>query len=103
MRTLPRVRAVFASQGARLVLLALACGAPGVAPAQPSTQVDAIVVTATKRETKLLQTPMSVTVLDRATLQATNADNAADFASLVAGLSYSDSGPGQKRYALRGL
>jgi iron complex outermembrane receptor protein len=60
-------------------------------------------VTATKRETSLLQTPMSVTVIDRATLEATNADNASDFASLVPGLSYSDSGPGQKRFALRGL
>ncbi len=46
---------------------------------------------------------MSMTVLSAETLRATHVDSFADFASQVPGLSYTDSGPGAKRYALRGL
>jgi iron complex outermembrane receptor protein len=62
-----------------------------------------VTVTATKRETKLLETPISMTVLGAETLEATHADSFSDFAGLVPGLTAIDSGPGQKRYALRGL
>ncbi len=62
-----------------------------------------IVVTATKRPTLLLDTPMSVTVVDTKTLAQTHVDEFADIAALVPGLTYTDSGPGNKRYALRGL
>jgi iron complex outermembrane receptor protein len=77
--------------------------APAVAWAQSATDVETLVVTAAKRETKLLETPMSIVVVDHATLQATNADTFADVARLVPQLTYTDSGPGNKRYALRGL
>jgi len=87
----------------RLVLALCLYGVPAAALAQQSTQVDTVIVTATKRSTPLLKTPMSVTVVDHSALEVTHADDAADLATLVAGLSYSDTGPGQKRYALRGL
>lgn len=62
-----------------------------------------IVVTATKRETAIQDTPISLTAIGEETLKSTNADNFSDFAKLVPGLSYTDLGPGNKRYALRGL
>ena len=72
------------------------------APAAADT-LDEVVVTATRRETKLMDTPISMTVLSANTLQTVNADDFADFARLVPGLTAIDSGPGNKRYALRGL
>jgi iron complex outermembrane receptor protein len=62
-----------------------------------------VVVTATKRETPLQATPVSITVLGSDTLKSAGADDFADFAKLVPGLTASDLGPGNKRYALRGL
>ena len=62
-----------------------------------------VIVTATKRETKLLDTPVSMTVIGPELLQSANVDSFADYARLVPGLTAIDSGPGEKRYALRGL
>jgi iron complex outermembrane receptor protein len=68
-----------------------------------SSPLQEVVVTATKRPTRLLDTPISMTVLTSATLEAVNADSFGDVTRLVPGLTAIDSGPGQKRYALRGL
>ena len=68
-----------------------------------SSSVDEIVVTATRRETRLLDTPISMTVVGSDTLQATQADDFSDFSRLVPGLTAIDSGPADRRYALRGL
>src|SRR5277367_2199879 len=62
-----------------------------------------VIVTATKRETVAQDTPLSMTVLGADALKTTHADNFTEFASLVPGLTATDVGPGQKRYALRGL
>src|SRR5271170_5400221 len=62
-----------------------------------------VIVTATKRETKLLDTPVSMTVIGSELLQVANVDSFADYARLVPGLTAIDSGPGETRYALRGL
>jgi iron complex outermembrane receptor protein len=62
-----------------------------------------VVVTATKHETKLFQTPISMTVLTGETLKEVGAIDFGDFTRLVPGLTETDTGPGQKRYALRGL
>lgn len=71
--------------------------------AQSAGDVETVTVTASKRETKLLDTPMSLSVVGSDALAASNADNFGDFARLVPGLTYTDAGPGNKRYALRGL
>ncbi len=60
-------------------------------------------MTATKRPTKLLDTPISMTVLTADTLESVSAGAFSDVTRLVPGLTAIDSGPGQKRYALRGL
>ncbi|MET0282353.1 MAG: TonB-dependent receptor [Steroidobacteraceae bacterium] len=65
--------------------------------------LDEVVVTATRRATRLLETPASITALRAETLREINADAFSDFAALVPGLTSIDVGPGQKRYAIRGL
>ena len=62
-----------------------------------------ILVTATRRDTTLLETPISMTVIGPEILSTANVDSVLDFERLVPGLTAIDSGPGQKRYALRGL
>jgi iron complex outermembrane recepter protein len=75
----------------------------GVAEEASPDALQEIVVTATKRPTNLLDTPISMTVLTADTLKAVNADAFGDVTRLIPGLTAIDSGPGQKRYALRGL
>ena len=77
---------------------------PGSARAEDGdSTLESVVVTATKRETKLADTPISMTVIGAEALSVTHADSFADYARLVPGLTAIDSGPGEKRYALRGL
>jgi len=71
--------------------------------AEPPSDISEVIVTATKRETVAQDTPISMTVLGADALQTTQADTCSDLASLVPGLTATDTGPGQKRYALRGL
>jgi iron complex outermembrane receptor protein len=71
--------------------------------AEPARDIPEVIVTATKHETVAQDTPISMTVLGADALQTTHADNFTEFASLVPGLTATDVGPGQKRYALRGL
>ena len=68
-----------------------------------STPLEEVIVTATRRDTRLLETPISMTVIGSETLKSADIDAFSDFARLVPGLTAIDSGPGQKRYALRGL
>lgn len=82
----------------KLGLLVVLCST--VALADESAEV---VVTATKRETTLQDTPESITVVGSDALKTTGADDFADFSKLVPGLTATDLGPGNKRYALRGL
>ena len=86
-----------------VMLLASVAALQAVHAEDAVSSVDEVVVTATKRQTKLLETPISMTVLGSDILQAVDADDFADYERLVPGLTAIDSGPGQKRYALRGL
>ena len=86
-----------------LILICLAaCNALPAAEPDPDL-LDEVVVTTTRRPTLLLETPVSITALTADTLRSVNADAFADFAAMVPGLTAIDVGPGQKRYALRGL
>jgi iron complex outermembrane receptor protein len=87
----------------RATFLIASLALPALACATDDADLQEIVVTATRRQTRLLETPISMTVIGGPTLRAVNADSFADFAHLVPGLTSIDSGPGQKRYALRGL
>src|SRR5271163_3997678 len=100
-------------QPAALAILQVATGVCALLVAEASagaesgdaneTPLEEVVVTATKRESKLLETPISMTVIGQEILKNANVDDVAGFERLVPGLTAIDSGPGQKRYALRGL
>jgi outer membrane receptor protein involved in Fe transport len=83
----------------------IGCTTMAQAASEPSDtpSLDEVVVTATRRETRLLDTPISMTVIGGEELTAVGADAMGDVLRMVPGLSAIDSGPGQKRYALRGL
>jgi iron complex outermembrane recepter protein len=91
----------------KLVCLSLVCSPLLCQVLRADTSDDGslqeVIVTATKRETKLLDTPISMTVIGPELLQLAHVDSFADYAPLVPGLTAIDSGPGEKRYALRGL
>ena len=103
-RRLPPTMTFFARMApAVLAAASLANLSTARADTDPSPSPDEVIVTATRRETRLLDTPISMTVVGSDTLQATQADDFSDFSRLVPGLTAIDSGPGDQRYALRGL
>jgi iron complex outermembrane receptor protein len=98
-----RMRQVAGQLSTAIAALCLPVATLAGAENDGSASIDAIVVTATRRETRLLDTPISMTVIGGDTLQAVAADGFSDFARLVPGLTAIDSGPGDKRYSIRGL
>jgi iron complex outermembrane recepter protein len=62
-----------------------------------------VVVTALKRETKLQETPLSISAIGAATLNDSGALDISDVVKFVPGLSLMDAGPGQRRITLRGI
>src|SRR6202034_2741971 len=70
---------------------------------QPTDELAEVVVTATKRESLAQDTPISMTVVSSDGLGTSHVDDFAELAFLVPGLTDTDTGPGTKRYALRGL
>ena len=67
-------------------------------------ELEEIVVTATKRDEPLQRIPAAITVLSRSTLEREGAEQFADYAALVPGLSDSSGGaPGHSLVILRGL
>jgi outer membrane receptor protein involved in Fe transport len=83
----------------------LAIGAGGAARAADaaSTTVQELIVTADKRDEKLLNVPMSLTALPGDTLDKLQDRSFADYAALVPGLTLTPSQPGISRLTLRGL
>lgn len=77
-------------------------------PSQDSTNADAasdttIVVTAMRRGTALQDTPISISALDAKSLSQIGATQFEDFFQQVPGLTEVGAGPGNKRYAIRGI
>ena len=70
--------------------------------AQPRSTED-IVVTAQKREQKLLDVPQSISVVSGAALESQQASTFQDYLKLVPGLQLNQSQPGQARLILRGI
>lgn len=88
--------------------IALGClaalGATGTLSAQENTKaIEEIVVTATKRETVLQETPYSIQALGEESLKNLGATDFISFFSSVTSLSQYGDGPGNRRYAIRGV
>src|SRR5882724_4440674 len=66
--------------------------------------LEEVVVTATKHgEERIQDTPIAVQAMSGQQLVAMGAIQVADYAALVPGFTYQDNGPGDKRYAIRGV
>ncbi|QFT76164.1 TonB-dependent receptor [Erythrobacter sp. THAF29] len=98
----------------RHVLLAGCAFALGTAPAlaqdeeggsqeQTRTTGNVIVVTATKRDTTIQDTPFSISALTAEDIQKSGATNLEDISRNVAGLSVQNLGPGQSQVSVRGV
>jgi iron complex outermembrane receptor protein len=99
----------------KAVLLAfpsgLAIGAANIASAQEAQQPpkvsaevrDRIVVTATKRETSLLDVPFSINAQTEEDIQRSGAVTLEDLSRNVAGLAIQNLGPGQSQVSIRGV
>lgn len=82
---------------------ALAQQAPDATP-DSGTQLEQVVVTATKQGAEDLQSvPIAITAESQATLEAKGAIDFADYARSVPSLSFVDSGPAFKTYVIRGI
>ena len=70
----------------------------------PTGGLEEVVVTATKHgEQNIQDTPIAVQAMSGQQLVAMGAIQVGDYAALVPGFSYQDNGPGDKRYAIRGV
>lgn len=65
--------------------------------------IDEIIVTAQKREERLIDIPMSVTAIPVDDLVKSGATQFRDFADTIPGLSFQTSGPGYSQISLRGV
>jgi outer membrane receptor protein involved in Fe transport len=98
--------------GCAASLVALAVSAPALAqpapaaPAAPAAAADdeqVIIVTATKRETSLLDVPFSINAQTEAAIQRSGANTIEDLSRNVAGLTIQNLGPGQSQVSVRGV
>lgn len=72
--------------------------------ARDDTAIEEVVVTAMKRGDQALQeVPSSIAVMPAERLEKIGAVEFSDFSRMVAGLNFADSGPGNKRYIIRGI
>jgi outer membrane receptor protein involved in Fe transport len=71
--------------------------------APPPEELQEIVVTAEKRESTVQKTPISITAISGADLQAQGLSDMASVAQQVPGVSFKTSGPGQTEFEMRGL
>jgi len=82
----------------------LALGAEGTsASASGSDALSEIVVTAEKRDSTVLKTPVSITAISGADLQAAGIENLATVAADTPGVSIRTAGPGQTELEMRGM
>jgi len=74
-----------------------------VATASPSDQLLEIVVTAEKRESTVQATPISITAISGADLQARGITDLVTVAEQTPGMSFRTAGPGQTEFEMRGI
>jgi len=104
MSSASRRRAAYAGAAS---LIALVLGTPAAAQGTQATTADddgeIIVVTATKRETSLLEVPFSINAQTEAMIQRSGANTIEDLSRNVAGLTIQNLGPGQSQVSVRGV
>ena len=83
--------------GCAASVLALACARPGAGRYRRREDEGSIIVTATKRETSLLEVPFSINAQTEEDIQRAAAATIEDLSRNVAGLTIKNLGPGQAR------
>ena len=81
----------------------LAAADPVAASPAHSDELEEVLVTAQKREERLMDVPQSMSVLSADTLANQDAVNLSDFANTVPGISFTTLGVGQNQVTLRGV
>ena len=76
---------------------------PATAREQPAQELQEIIVTAEKRASTVQKTPISITAISGADLQAQGLSDLQSVAQQVPGVSFKTSGPGQTEFEMRGL
>ena len=71
-------------------------------PTSVSNDVEEIIVTASKRESKIEDLPMSVQAIAGSRLESANVNDFMDYAELIPSLSYIQYGPGRSAFYIRG-
>jgi iron complex outermembrane recepter protein len=101
--------------GSSAVIIAVTMGAGRLAPAAPAAESDntadlprglisEVVVTARKRgDERLQEIPTAITAFGEQALQDLGVNEFTDFAYQVPGLTFNDTGAGEKRYIMRGV
>lgn len=80
-----------------------ALDSPGNRGSAQSATVEEVVVTAQKREERLLDVPISIAALSGAELQESRIDNFSNLSLAIPGLSVADSGPNYRMVFIRGV
>src|SRR5581483_4042962 len=69
----------------------------------PATDLQEVIVSAEKRDSTVQKTPISMTAITGADLQAQGVSDLVEVAQQVPGVSFKTSGPGQTEFEMRGL
>ncbi|MET0274813.1 MAG: TonB-dependent receptor plug domain-containing protein, partial [Phenylobacterium sp.] len=83
--------------------LGVALAAPGFAAAQTTTEVEEVIVTATKRDSTIQDVPFSINAQTAQDIQRSGAMNLEDLSRNVASLNIQNLGPGQSQVSIRGV
>jgi iron complex outermembrane recepter protein len=83
--------------------VALAVAGSAWAEGDPSTAIPEIVITATKRESTVQDTPMSVTAISASDIASKGLTDFNSLAQTVPGIAMRTAGPGQTEFEMRGL
>ena len=75
---------------------------PADEPSAISNDVEEIIVTASKRESRIEDLPMSVQAIAGSRLESANVNDFMDYAELIPSLSYIQYGPGRSAFYIRG-
>src|SRR5688572_6936747 len=87
-----------------LTCAALASNAAGAADTPTASMPEEIVVTARKLGAELLQdVPATISALSAQSLKDMSVSDFEDFAYQMPGLTFLDTGPGERRYVVRGI
>ena len=99
-----RRRKVAALLASAASVVSLSVAAPAYAQSQaPVVEEEEIVVTATLRETSLLEVPFSINAQTEEDIQRSGANTIEDLSRNVAGLAIQNLGPGQSQVSIRGV